>query len=142
MFRPLSATHRARARPLSTVAAAPVRALVLTMLLAMFLAQCAGLLHAVAHGGAGSAQNTATTPHSKVPALLAASGQSDSGWGHAAGDADCQLWDQLLSQHAACAAMASGKTPGPVAQAIAVSNTAARRHGPVAFYKSRAPPVI
>ena len=137
MFRLLSAPHRTRARPLSAVAAAPL----LAILLAMLLAQCAGLLHAVAHGGAGPAKSVATALHTDAPAMGADGAQGDRGWGHAAGDADCQLWDQLLSQPAANAALASGQTPAPVDQASAVAETPAHRHGRVAFYTARAPPI-
>ena len=138
MLRLLSAPHRARARPLSAVAAA---APLLAILLAMLLAQCAGLLHAVAHGGAGPAKNMAVALYSNAPAMGADGALDDRSWGHAAGDADCQLWDQLLSQPVASAAMADGKTPVLVAQASAVAETTAHRHGRVAFYVARAPPI-
>ena len=139
--RPRPAPDRAGSGLLRAVATSPVRAMLLAVLLVMVLAQWAGLLHAVAHGGAAPAKSVATALHTNAPAMVADGAQGDRSWGHAAGDADCQLWDHLLSQQAPSAAMADGKTPAPLAQAIVVADATAHRHGPVAFYAARAPPI-
>lgn len=125
------------------VAPSPLtRRLVAASLLALLLSQWLALLHAVEHGPRTAtespvAQAGAASAHAHDDAHAHA---HDGVWGHGAGDAACQLVDQLLGHDApGCVPPAAAGLPAAAPQVAALAPAAAL--GPVDRpYEARAPP--
>lgn len=108
------------------------------LILGLLLGQGLGLWHRVQHAR--------QTPPS-APLLVQVSVETRDGasghdfWSHAAGAADCQLWDQLLLGDLQPAAALVPALPAQSAvQVVAVDPTVATSGTP-AFYRARAPPL-